>query len=264
MICTNCGVAYPLGACPSATCPICEDERVTNPLEQTWVSAQTLAATHRCSITPCEPGLASIGVTPSFGIGQRAMLVERSDGCILWDCVSMVDQTAIDYIVARGGLKAIAVSHPHFYGAMGAWSDAFGGVPIYVHQADREWVVNPHPAIEYWSGDTREIAPGVTLVCCGGHFDGGSVMHVAGAAAGRGALLTGDTIMVNQYNHDVSFMRSYPTHVPLTQAQMRHIAAVTEPFAFSSLYGPWLDRMIAEDGAALVARTAQRYLDLVM
>lgn len=147
MICTNCGVAYPQGAYLPAICAICDDERVTNPPNQTWISPKQLATTHRCAITPCEPGLASIGVTPAFGIGQRAMLVEQSDGCILWDCLPLVDRGAIDYIDAHGGLKAIALSHPHFYGAMGAWSDAFGGVPIYVHEADREWVVNPHSTI---------------------------------------------------------------------------------------------------------------------
>lgn len=69
------------------------------------------------------------------------MIVEQSDGCILWDCLSLIDRPAIDYINARGGLKAIALSHPYFYGAMSAWSEAFGGVPAYVHEADREWVM---------------------------------------------------------------------------------------------------------------------------
>lgn len=69
------------------------------------------------------------------------MIVEQSDGCILWDCLSLIDRLAIDYINARGGLKAIALSHPYFYGAMSAWSEAFGGVPAYVHEADREWVM---------------------------------------------------------------------------------------------------------------------------
>ena len=28
-----------------------------------------------------------------------------------------------------GGLKAIAISHPHYYSSMVEWSRAFGGVP---------------------------------------------------------------------------------------------------------------------------------------
>jgi hypothetical protein len=114
-----------------------------------------------------------------------------------------------------------------------------------------------------WSGDTREIAPGVTLLRCGGHFEGATVMHVAAAASGRGALLTGDTIMVAQYGRGVSFMRSYPTYVPLSAPQVRHLRSVVEPFEFAALYGAWLDRVIEQNGAAIVARTAERYLEVL-
>jgi hypothetical protein len=262
IVCTNCGVAYPPAVEQRATCPICEDERVTKPAGQTWISPDELGATHACEIRVCEAGLASITVRPSFAIGQRAMLVEQDDGVVLWDCLPMVDRSALDYVSARGGLKAIALSHPHFYGAMAGWSEAFGGTPVYVHEADREWVVNPPKTIVYWSGDVREIAPGVTLIRCGGHFDGGTVMHVGSAASGAGALLTGDTIMVNQYGSGVSFMRSYPTYVPLHAEQIRHIQAVLEPFSFGALYGAWWDRFIARNGKAVVAQTAERYLGI--
>src|SRR2546430_3971209 len=47
------------------------------------------------------------------------------------------------------------------------WSRACGGAPIYIPLADREWVQRDDPAIVTWRG-TRELAPGVTLVQCGG------------------------------------------------------------------------------------------------
>jgi|GEM_PF-41007 len=264
IVCTNCGLAYPPSSRVPDFCPICEDERVTKPQTQRWISPDELAQTHACEVRTCESGrLSSISVTPSFAIGQRAMLVEQSDGCILWDCLSMVDGNAVDYINARGGLKAIALSHPHFYGAISAWSEAFCGAPVYIHEADREWVVDEPRAIVYWSEDTREIAPGVTLVRCAGHFDGGAVMHVADAATGRGALLTGDTIMVAQYGCGVSFMRSYPTYIPLSAPQVRHIRSVLAPFSFAALYGAWWDRLIETDGDVIVSRTAQKYLDVL-
>src|SRR3546814_4656876 len=58
------------------------------------------------------------------------------------------------------------------------WSRAFGGVPILLHAADREWVMRDAPAIEYWEGGTRELWDGMTLVRCGGHFAGGAIAHV--------------------------------------------------------------------------------------
>lgn len=263
-ICTNCGVAYPPSDAPPRVCPICEDERVTNPPTQAWIDAHELAATHATEIRSCERGvLSGIGVVPDFAIGQRALIVEYDDGCILWDCISVVDQNAIDFINARGGLRAIAISHPHFHGAMAQWSAAFDDAPVYVHEADRRWVVDAPPALRLWSGEMQSIAPGVTLVRCGGHFDGATVMHVGGAADGAGALLTGDTIMVTEFARGVSFMRSYPTYVPLNKAQVRFLRDAVEPLKYTKIYGAWWDRVIEHDGPKAVARAVGRYLDAV-
>ena len=81
-----------------------------------------------------------------------------------------------------GGISAIAVSHPHFYSSMVEWSRAFGGVPIYLHAADRQWVMRPDKGIVFWEGETRALGDGLTLIRCGGHFDGGTVLHWAGGA----------------------------------------------------------------------------------
>ena len=65
---------------------------------------------------------------------------------------------------------------------------------IYLHAADRQWIMRPDKAIVFWGGDTRTLAGGLTLVRCGGHFEGGTVLHWEGGAEGRGALLSGDII----------------------------------------------------------------------
>ena len=74
-------------------------------------------------------GVPGIGVEPSFAIGQRALLLREADGCVMWDCVPLATPQAVDYVRSLGGLKAIAISHPHYYGAVVDWSEAFGGVP---------------------------------------------------------------------------------------------------------------------------------------
>src|SRR4029077_15703667 len=93
------------------------------------------------------------------------------------------------------------------------WSRALGGVPIYLHAADRAWVMRPDPGIGSWDGETRTLGEGLTLVRCGGHFDGGTVLHWAGGAGGRGALLTGDIIQVVPDRKHVGFMDSYPNYI---------------------------------------------------
>ena len=70
------------------------------------------------------------------------------------------------------------------------WSDALGGVPILLHEADREWIMRPDPKIELWSGDVQELFGGLTLLRLGGHYPGGTVLHDAGTST----LLSGDIV----------------------------------------------------------------------
>ena len=51
-----------------------------------------LAQDHTNEIREEEPDLIGLGVTPSFGIGQRALLVRTPAGNVLWDCVSLLDE----------------------------------------------------------------------------------------------------------------------------------------------------------------------------
>ena len=70
------------------------------------------------------------------------------------------------------------------------WSRAFGGIPIFVHEADRRWV--PRPETSSSGTATREILPGRTLINAGVHFAGGTVLHwpVAPTGAARCAAAT--------------------------------------------------------------------------
>ena len=47
-------------------------------------------AQHRADIREEEPRLTGIGMEPSFGIGQRALLVESPGGNVLWDCLPLL------------------------------------------------------------------------------------------------------------------------------------------------------------------------------
>jgi glyoxylase-like metal-dependent hydrolase (beta-lactamase superfamily II) len=134
----------------------------------------------------------------------------------------------------------MASSHPHFYGAMVEWSRAFGGAVIHVPRADEAWVMRPDSAIRTWS-ETVELAPGVTLIQCGGHFEGSAVLHWANGAQGRGALLVGDTMTVVQDRRYVSFMRSYPNLIPLPASAVR-------------------DSVVRSDAQIAVERSAERYI----
>src|SRR6185503_6817292 len=123
---------------------------------------------------------------------------------------SLLDDATVELVQGLGGLRAIAISHPHFYTAMVEWSHAFGGIPVYIHAADREWIMRPDPCLVTWEGERQQISPDMVLIRCGGHFEGGTVMHWAAGADGGGALLSGDLLQVVADRVHLGFMRSYP------------------------------------------------------
>ena len=258
--CEQCGAQFPDRERPPESCPICEDERqFVNWKGQKWLSREELAQRHK-PVWRDDLGLLGIGVEPGFAIGQRALLIVEPDGCVLWDCIPLVTAEAVEHVKSLGGLKAIAVSHPHYYGAVADWSEAFGGAPVYLHGDDREWITRPHPAIVPWSGDSHRISDDILLVRTGGHFAGATILHWRAGAGGRGALLTGDVAMVAMDRRSLSFMRSFPNYIPLNAASVRRIARAVEPLAFDRVYGAWWGRNIEAGAKAAFDMSVRRYL----
>ncbi len=261
--CVACGAQFAASAEPPPNCPICEDERQYVGHEgQQWTTLAALRRDHRNQVEAIEAGLTGFATEPKVAIGQQAHLIETPAGNMLWNCISYVDDETVAAVEARGGLAAIAISHPHFYTGMAEWSRAFGGIPIWLHADDREWVMRPDEAIRFWEGETADPLPGsgLTLVHCGGHFPGSCVLHWPEGADGAGALLTGDTIQVAADRRWVSFMESYPNMVPLGAGAIRRIVAAVEPYPFDRLYGGWSGSVVATDARAAVRRSAERYL----
>lgn len=262
-ICVTCGTGFPPSDREPANCPICEDERQYVPLAgQQWTAMETIGRRHMNAFRRLEDGLLGLAMAPVFAIGQRALILRTSIGNILWECVPLLDQATIDIVNGLGGLAAIAVSHPHYYSTMVDWSHAFNA-PVHLHEADQHWVMRPDPTIHFWKGETLALADGVTLVHCGGHFAGGTVLHWSHGGAGRGALATGDIAQVAADHKHVAFMRSYPNYLPLSAPSVERIGRALEPFAFEVIYGAFFERDIKTDGKGAVRRSVARYIKAV-
>ena len=260
-ICATCGTQYPDSVQPPLSCPICCDPRQYVGLEgQKWTTLQELRLAHRNTISDEEPGLIGLCTTPAFAIGQRALLVDSAGGNVLWDCIALIDDSTVEAIRNRGVSKAIAISHPHYYTTMVEWSRALGGVPVYLHAADREWVLRHDPCLHFWEGEQLRLDDDITLIRCGGHFPGGTVLHWRSGAAGRGALFSGDILQVVPDRRWVSFMYSYPNYIPLGPDAVRKVAAAVEPFEFDRIYGAVHRLVVRQDGKAAVRRSVERYL----
>ena len=260
-LCRTCGVQYAPSPAPPARCPICEDERqYVGPNGQEWITLDELREGRVNQIVEEEPGLHSVLTKPDFGIGQRAFLVCTPEGNLLWDCVALLDDATIAAINSLGGIRAIAISHPHYYSTMIEWSEAFGNAPVYIHEADREWVMRDNGQAEFWSGERLPLFGGLELHRTGGHFDGFQVALWPAGAEGRGALLSGDQPQVCADRRWVTFMYSYPNYIPLGPRAVRDIAWQLASLAFDRLYGPFPGRVVPADAREVVARSVSRYL----
>jgi hypothetical protein len=259
-ICVQCGTQFAETPQPPAGCPICEDERqFVRHGGQEWTTLKQLAVDHHNRFEEKAPKLFGIGTEPEFAIGQRALLLQSPGGNLLWDCISLLDKETIEAVEARGGIRAIAISHPHFYSAMVEWADQFDA-QIFLHSQDRQWGMRQSSRIQFWERSTFSLWDDLTLINCGGHFDGGTVLHWPAGASGKGAVLTGDIITVVEDRRYVSFMRSYPNLIPLGPTAIHRILEMIRPFQFDQVYGAWWEANVLSNAKTAVIRSAERYL----
>lgn len=261
--CRTCGVQYPDAPTPPSECRVCRDPRQYVGWQgQLWTTREELAQEgHTTELREEEPGLWGIGVTPSFAIGQRALLVQTAEGNLLWDIPGFIDDAAVQAVRELGGVAAISASHPHFYGVMVEWAHAFEA-PIYLPEDDREWVCRPDPAYRFYRGELQ-LLPGVRLVQCGGHFPGSAVAWWGEGAEGRGVLCSGDTIAVVQDRDWVSVMWSYPNLIPLSPAVVERVVGAVDHLPYDRIYGGWWGKVMRSGARQKVAASVARYRRMV-
>jgi hypothetical protein len=101
-ICVQCGQQFAASAAPPPSCPICEDDRQYVRWDgQAWTDRDELARTHRLNWRD-DLGVVGIGVEPSFAIGQRALLIQEADGCVMWDCTPQCHRATGSFFVQLG------------------------------------------------------------------------------------------------------------------------------------------------------------------
>lgn len=256
-LCNTCGVQYePLIEEP-ANCKICQDERqYVNVNGQSWTSLPSINQRHKNIIEKVRDDLYALYTTPSFGIGQRAHLLLTPYGNILWDCISNLDESTIAIIRLLGGIKAIAISHPHYYGTMAEWSQRFDDIPVYIHAKDRAWLTRKDFNLVLWEEEERALWPQIKLINCGGHFDGGTILHHADE---DGTLLVGDVIQVCPDRRSVSFMYSYPNYIPLRKREILRIQQLLSPLHYRYMYGAF-GHYLKDNAKDITEYSLKRYL----
>lgn len=223
IICTACGTQYNIEDALNAECLICKDDRQYVPeTGQGWTNLQELQNKYGVIVKELQPDLYEIQSAPAFAIGQRALLVVTPLGNILWDCIALINDAIVEFIRSKGGLKAIAFSHPHYYTTMNEWAEVFD-CPVYIHEKDEQWIFNRGRHVQLWNSVEKELWHGMKLANLGGHFPGSSILH-APFLSERGAILCGDTFYISPGKKHAAVMYSYPNRIPLPVSEVRRMS----------------------------------------
>ncbi|KAF2750631.1 hypothetical protein M011DRAFT_395519 [Sporormia fimetaria CBS 119925] len=273
-ICITCGTQYdaPLSS-PPKQCRICEDPRqYVPPYGQLWTSLSSAQPHMQNTLTPCStnPAITFLTTTanpsspslhPSLssgkpisasllpglpaqkvlGIGQRAILLQTPNGNILWDCLSFLSPSTVSEIQEKGGLKAIVISHPHFWTTHLEWAKAFE-CPVYLAGWDEEWSCRADNEARrvLVRDEVTEIVPGVKVVRVGGHFEGSMCLWWDGRGKDGESGLAPPESNQQPGTSRYTFMWSYPNMIPLAPAAIHKIWNALKPLEFTATYGGFM------------------------
>ncbi|KAG8159937.1 hypothetical protein KVR01_010574 [Diaporthe batatas] len=278
LICTACGTQYPTADRQQQTrCFICDDPRqFTPPSGQSFTTLGSVVSSlagyknvfHRYDK---DDRLTFIYTAPKFAIGQRAILIRTPAGNILWDCITLLDHATVQEINRLGGLKAIVISHPHYYTNHLQWARAFG-CPVYLAAEDKQWLAQTDPERQVFleAGTTEQQVAvdgrdsGATILKLGGHFPGSLVLLFDGRLFVADTLLTtpaglgsweADAVGNKREGHlgrpqganSFAFMWSIPNMIPLSPEEIWGMWNVLGQHEFRSTHGAFMGQDIEDE-----------------
>lgn len=289
LICTACGTQFPTAdRQQQTTCFICDDPRqFTPPTGQSFTTLGALTSSpagyHNVFSTYGQDDrITFIYTTPKVGIGQRCALVKTPVGNVLWDCITLLDPPTIDRIQKLGGLRAIVISHPHYYSTHLLWAQIFD-CKVYMAEEDREWLAQTDeerqvlitpactsvpitiPEVAPATAETRQVDSGARVLKLGGHFPGSLVLLFDGRLFVADTLVTtpaglgswgADAVGKPREGHlgrpggmnTFAFMWSIPNMIPLSPEEISRMWKVLSPHEFRSTHGAFMGHDI-EDAA---------------
>ena len=265
-ICTACGMQY----AESAKSPNCRRRNARSARRsgntcrragRRWTTLEALSQSHMNALREYEAGV--IGIGAGFAIGQRALLLRTAGGNVLWDCVATLDAATVTAVKALGGIKAIAISHPHFYTTMVEWAQRLRRA----HSSACR-----RPAMDHAAG-SGDLSVGRRDPQTMGRRHADPLRrplrrrHGAALGAGRGRPRRR---LRRRHPH-----RRHRPQVALLHAQLSEFHSAVgargrgdrrrrwRRYSFDTLYGHYFDRVIAKDAKAVLEKSIARYVAAV-
>ncbi|KAI0014977.1 beta-lactamase-like protein [Xylariomycetidae sp. FL0641] len=278
LVCTACGTQFPtVERSEVKTCFICDDPRqFTPPSGQSFTTLDALRSSHRNTFHPLsdDDRFISVVTEPKVAIGQRAVIIKTPKGNVMWDCITLLDDDTIKIINAMGGLKAIVISHPHYYTTHVEWGRAFN-CPVYVAEEDKVWLAQKSAHQSFITETETDIqlggnASGVKALKLGGHFPGSLValyekrLFIADTLvttpAGMGSWKTdaeGNARDRPKGMNSYSFLWSIPNMIPLAPDELERMWSILKRHEFTSTHGAFLKMDINQDEQEMKRRVLE-------
>ena len=234
--CANCGFWQKYFA-PPPSCPVCTDTRNDLPADG-WhfLPEAEVAASLTGRWRHFAPDLMGFNTDPPLGLNGTGWLILRPEGNIAFEAAPYYTPPMLDEIRRQGGIRVLASSHVHGYGALWQLQEAFDPV-LAIHKDDLRMTKAMRVTCPY--DDVLEIGEGLTLHHVGGHYEGQAALH---DARGR-RLFCGDMFKVDQdadgHSHAVSSHKAFHKDIPLTHGEIRRYRDVIAPLAFDTILTPF-------------------------
>ena len=271
LICNACGTQFPTSDTAAVkSCHICDDPRQYVPRSgQSFTTHDALLEKgHRNEFTTNTDTITDIITVPKFAIGQRALLIRTPAGNVLWDCLTVLDDATIAKMNELGGLKAIVISHPHYYSTHVQWARTFK-CPVYLAAEDLEWTtMKSSHQVAVTAIETEIEGTGALAIKLGGHFPGSLVLLF------DGHLFIADTLMTTPAGlgkwtvdalgatrpkpaglNSFTFLWSIPNAIPLSADEMLRMWNILKEYTFTATHGAFANVDIADESVK------QRVLD---
>jgi len=234
--CANCGFWQRHFAPPD--CPVCTDVRNDLP-EDGWrfLPEAAVRETHGGDWRQVADDLWAFTTTPALGLAGTGWLIVRPGGNIAFEAAPYYSDAMLDRVRSLGGIRFLAASHAHGYGALFQLQRAFGPEMLAIQKDDLRMTKAFRVTTPY--DEALEIAPGYTLHHVGGHYEGQAALH---DAPGR-RLFCGDMFKIDQdadgVSQAISSHKAFHKDIPLTHAEVRRYRDAIAPLDFDAVLTPF-------------------------
>ena len=235
--CANCGHWQRYFASPP-DCPVCTDTRNDLP-EDGWDfrTESDVAAILTGSWRPLPRDVVAFSTRPRFGLDGTGWLLLHPKGNVAFEAAPYYTAEMLAEIRRLGGIRVLAASHVHGYGALWQLQQAFAPEIVAIQREDL-WLTKAFRVT--WPYDDRlDLPGGQILLRVGGHYEGQAVLH----DPARAMLFCGDAFKVDQdatgANRAVSTHKAFHKQIPLTTRELRQYRDVIAPLSFDTICTPF-------------------------